>query len=401
MRATRSGDEPARQYRALAMAQLQRIAGLEHCEPGLISLWVDAGTLVRAMRGELLQRRDDPSHALFLVVEGAVVLGRHLGLPDQHVYTYLRPGDLHGLVPLFDGGPHLHDAMAHEPSVLLRIPAAALADAMRQQAAVRNALATHLAHRNRIVHDRLYDTVRLPLGARLARQLDFLGKYFGIHRPQGLHLSIRMSQADLASSLGASRQQVNAELRKFVERGLISLSRSAVVIHDAPALEASGWSNLPVTLTRPTREAAPVAGTAEPAPAPAPTDLGLQGLRVLLVDDDAVVRLLLRTQLQQAGIEVDEADHGKAAVEMIVNAVRPYDLIVMDEHMPVLSGVAATRRIRAHQGSQGESPTPILGVSSDAGRKDQRRFIAAGMNALLAKPFGRDEFLQAVKLLLA
>lgn len=399
MRATRSGDEPAQQYRALATAQLQRIAGLEHCEPGLIGLWVDAGILVRAMRGDLLHRRDDPCHGLFLVVEGAVVLGRHLGQPDQHVYTYLRPGDLHGLVPLFDGGPHLLDAMAHEPAVLLRIPAVAMAEAMRQQPAVRSALATHLAHRNRIVHDRLYDTVRLPLGARLARQLDFLGKYFGIRRPQGLHLSIRMSQADLASSLGASRQQVNAELRKFVERGLISLSRSAVVIHDAAALAASGWSNLPVTLTRPTRDGSPPAATPEPA-AP-PVDFHLQGLRVLLVDDDAVVRLLLRTQLEQAGVEVDEADHGKAAVEMIVNAGRPYDLIVMDEHMPVLSGVAATRRIRAHQGSQGEAPTPILGVSSDAGRKDQRRFIAAGMNALLAKPFGRDEFLQAVKLLLA
>lgn len=399
MRATTAGDEPAMQYRALAMAQLQRIAGLEHCEPRLIALWVDAGMLVRAMRGEVLQRRDDPCHGLLLVVEGAVVLGRHLGQPDQHVFTYLRPGDLHGLVPLFDGGPHLLDVMAHEPSVLLRVPAVALAEAMRQHATVRSALATHLAHRNRIVHDRLYDTVRLPLGARLARQLDFLGKYFGIRRPQGLHLSIRMSQADLASSLGASRQQVNAELRKFVERGLISLSRSAVVIHDAAALEASGWSNLPVTMTRPTPEGVPPAAAAEAVPVS--TDFRLQGLRVLLVDDDAVVRLLLRTQLQQAGIEVDEADHGKAAVEKIINAVRPYDLIVMDEHMPVLSGVAATRRIRAHQGSRGDAPTPILGVSSDAGRKDQRRFIAAGMNALLAKPFGRDEFLQAVKLLLA
>jgi CheY-like chemotaxis protein len=120
---------------------------------------------------------------------------------------------------------------------------------------------------------------------------------------------------------------------------------------------------------------------------------------VLVVDDDEVVRLLLRTQLQQAGVEVDEAPQGKAAVEKIVNAVQRYDLIVMDEHMPVLSGVAATRRIRAHQGSRGEPPTPILGVSSDAGRKDQRRFIAAGMNAHLAKPFGRDEFMQTVKLL--
>jgi CheY-like chemotaxis protein len=400
MRAMRPGGEPAQQYRALAMVQLQRIAGLEHCEPGVIARWVESGSLVRCVRGELLQRRDEPCHDVMLVVEGAAVIGRHLGQDDQHVFTYLRPGDLYGLVPLFDGGPHLHDAMAHESSVLLRVPLPVLAEAMRQHPPVQAALATHLAHRNRIAHDRLYDTVRLPLGARLARQLDFLGKYFGIRRPQGLHLSIRMSQADLANSLGASRQQVNAELRKFVERGLVSLARSAVVIRDAKALEASGWSNMPITQARPGSEAAPTKGSDGTDAAGAPTDFNLQGLRVLLVDDDAVVRLLLRTQLQQAGVDVDEADHGKAAVEKIVNAAHPYDLIVMDEHMPVLSGVAATRRIRAHQGSRGEPPTPILGVSSDAGRKDRRRFIAAGMNAHLAKPFGRDEFLQAVKLLL-
>lgn len=362
--------------------------------------WVEAGHLVRSARGDLLQRRDEPCRYVLLVVEGALVVGRHLGQPDQHFYTYLRPGDLHGLIPLFDGGPLLHDAMAHEASVLLRIPLATLAEALRLHTPVRAALAMHLAHRNRILHDRLYDTVHLPLGARIARQLDFLGKYFGIHRPQGLHLSIRISQADLAATLGASRQQVNAELQKFVERGLISLSRSAVVIRDAKALEASGWSNLPVTLTRPAHDTAPSAPVDRDA-SPAATDARLQGLRVLLVEDDEVVRLLLCTQLQQAGLEVDEAGHGKAAVEKVINAVRPYDLIVMDEHMPVLSGVAATRRIRAHQGSRGEAPTPILGVSSDAGRKDKRRFIAAGMNAHLAKPFGRDEFLKAVTLLLS
>jgi hypothetical protein len=49
MRATRPGDEPAQQYRALAIAQLQRIAGLEHCDPGLIALWVESGVLVRAL----------------------------------------------------------------------------------------------------------------------------------------------------------------------------------------------------------------------------------------------------------------------------------------------------------------------------------------------------------------
>lgn len=398
MRATRPEAEPAHPYRALAIAQLQRIAGFDGSDPGVIRGWVDSGSLVRVARSEFVCRRDDVRHDLLLVVEGALVLGRHLGQSDAHVAYYLRPGDLQGLLPLFDGGPSVYDVMAHESSVLLRVPRGAVLEATQRHECVRDALVRHLAHRSRIVHDRLYDTVRLPLGARLARQLDFLGKYFGIERPQGLHLSIRVSQADLAASLGASRQQVNGELRKFAERGLISLSRTSIVIRDARALEASGHSNQPLTLTR-AAAGPPVRGSEAAAPNADPQGLLLHR-RVLLVEDDAVVRLLLATQLRQAGAEVDEATDGKAAVDKVMREPLGYDVIVMDEHMPTLSGVAATRRIRAHQGSQGRLPTPILGVSSDAGRKDTRRFIGAGMNAHLAKPFGRDEFIDAVVALL-
>lgn len=399
MSATREGREPAGGYRRLAAAQLGSVAGLDGAQSEIIEGWVEAGDLARVARGTVICRRGDPCAGLLLVAEGAVAVGRNLGQGDAQVLTYLGPGDVYGFIPLLDDGPQLNDLMAHEASVLLVVPAALVQATLARHAAVREAFAAQIAHRSRIVYDRLFDEVRLPLQSRLARQLDFLGKFFGATRPQGVQIGIRVSQTDLAQALGASRQQVNAELRKFEERGLISVSRARVVVHDPEALAASGYSNPPLTLTtRPRGAVLPSRATRLPPPASAGG--ALQGVRVLLVEDDSLSRLLLAAQLHQAGARVDEAENGAVAVDKVIAAAPPYDVIVMDEHMPQLSGVQATRRIREHQAVRGLPATPILGVSSDAGRDDTKRFIAAGMNAHLAKPFRRDELLIALRCLL-
>ncbi len=390
---------PGEGYRQLAQAQLERVVGLDRCDPAVLASWVAASDLVQLPRGAVLWRRGEPVAGLLLVIDGVVAIGRNLTQKNGLLFTYLGPGDVFGLVSLLDGGTLVHDVVVHQPCVLMVVPAPLVTVSQRRDPAVREAFAVQLAHRSRIVYDRLFDVVSQPLPYRLARHLDFLGKSFGADRPQGVQVTIRISQADLARALGASRQQVNAELRKFEARGLVSVARAAIVLRDPEALESSSYSNLPVTLKRKGRSGA-VGRARKRPPGDAPASAGeLQDLRVLLVDDDAVNRLVLAAQLQQAGAQVDEAEDGEAAVAKAL-APLPYDVIVMDEHMPLLSGSEATRRIRAHEARQGRPATPILGVSSDAGRDHTRRFLAAGMNAHLAKPFLRDELLQALKRLL-
>lgn len=396
-----SGRQPepaAGGYRALALAQLQRVAGLDTCDPVLLGAWIDAGELMHLPRGAVICRRGQDCDGLLLVIEGAVQVGRYLGQPDAHVLTYLGPGDIHGLVPIVDGGPHIHDTIAHEASVVLRIPLATVKTTLAQQPAVRDSFEIQLAQRNRIANDRLYDAVSQPLPYRLARHLEFLGRFFGTQRDEGVQVVIHVSQVDLAHALGASRQQVNVELKRFEQRGMINLARGHVTIRDPRALLASGYSNLPVTRTR----------GAQAAPGPIDTagggDAGaadrLRGVRVLLVDDDPVSRMVLAAELEHGGVRVDQAEDGASAVELARSAAPPYALIVMDEHMPGLSGSEATRRIRADERAAGRVATPILGVSSDSGRDDTRRFLSAGMNAHLAKPIRSAELLAALQALI-
>lgn len=395
MAAKRDNPVPGDGYRLLALAQLQSLVGLEGCDPGFVRHLADAGLLLHAPRQTMIHRRGDAYEGLLLIVEGAVATGRHLGQAHAILYAYFGPGDVHGLVPLCDGGPHTHDVMAHEPSVLLRIPTATLHAALEQCPPLAAALRRQLAHRTRVTLERLHDAIAQPLSYRLAMHLGYLGRRFGNSGPQGVQISIRVSQADLAGAVGASRQQVNAELKKFEQRGLIAVSRATVVIRDAEALEAAGSGAPPMTLRRdslaaPARRsrARRAANGAVPGP--------LHGLRVLVVEDDELTRTIVTAQLQQAGALVDEADDGEAAVLRLGAAAAHYDLIVMDEHMPRLSGSAATRRIRKQQAAAGQRPTPVLCVSSAASRNDSRRYAAAGMNGHLAKPFLQDELIAAL-----
>lgn len=398
MRSSTARSGPDESYRQLARAQLARVAGLDRCDPAVLEGWVAAAGLVELPRGAVVWRRGQPAAGLLLVVDGVVAIGRHLMQKGGHLFTYLGPGDLFGFVSLLDGGPLLHDVMAHQPSVLLLVPPAVVAASQVEHPAVREAFAVQMAHRSRIIYDRLFDVVSQPLSYRLARHLDFLGKAFGADRPQGVQVTIRISQTDLAQALGASRQQVNAELKKFEERGLVAVSRAAIVLRDPEALESSSYSNLPVTLRRRGR-GVPVARPRRRTPTEPALTGELKGLRVLLVEDDAIYRLVVAAQLHHAGAQVDEAEDGEAAVAKVLKQPR-YDAIVMDEHMPLLSGSEATRRIRDHELRQGQKPTPILGVSSDAGRDHTKRFLAAGMDAHLAKPFLRVELIEALKRLL-
>ena len=104
-------------------------------------------------------------------------------------------------------------------------------------------------------------------------------------------------------------------------------------------------------------------------------------LTVLVVDDNAVNRLLLEQMLKRLGHSVELACDGAVAVK--VAAQRQFDLILMDINMPGMNGLEATRLIRA---SGASAKVPIMGVTANAMPQDFTRFIAAGMNYTLVKP---------------
>lgn len=128
-----------------------------------------------------------------------------------------------------------------------------------------------------------------------------------------------------------------------------------------------------------------------PTAATGPEPGQLQGLRVLLVEDNDVNQELAATLLSEAGVSVDMAEHGHQALEKLDQA--SYDLVLMDWRMPLMDGLEATRRLRADPRF---ANLPIVAMTSSAQAEDRETCLRAGMNDHLSKPIDPALLLRAV-----
>jgi signal transduction histidine kinase len=110
---------------------------------------------------------------------------------------------------------------------------------------------------------------------------------------------------------------------------------------------------------------------------------------VLLVEDNAVNRMIGTEMLKSFGVEVMEAEDGAQALE-VLEKLR-VDLVLMDIQMPVLDGYAATRQARERETRLRLPRVPIVALTANAFDEDAAQSMAAGMDAHLAKPYSRAQ----------
>jgi CheY-like chemotaxis protein len=106
------------------------------------------------------------------------------------------------------------------------------------------------------------------------------------------------------------------------------------------------------------------------------------GPRLLIVEDDSTLRLLVCKQLELLSIPVEPAENGRIAIEKF--SADNYSLILMDVMMPVVDGLVATRTIRGIESKKaGKQKTPIVGMTAYG---DKQACLDAGMDDFLFKP---------------
>ena len=116
------------------------------------------------------------------------------------------------------------------------------------------------------------------------------------------------------------------------------------------------------------------------------------GLRILVVDDDAEIRLLLTELLTRAGYRVDEAVDGRAALRKLFET--PPALVILDVTMPDMDGYQTLERIRDL------SDVPVIMLTARSQELERVRGLASGADDYVPKPFGRQELLARVHALL-
>ena len=118
--------------------------------------------------------------------------------------------------------------------------------------------------------------------------------------------------------------------------------------------------------------------------------------KILVVEDEPEIRILVKTMLEKAGYSVVEAEDGEAALRL-VNEEEP-DLVLLDVMIPCIEGWEVCRRIRENEATR---RIPIIMVTVRTTDEDIQRSVECGANAHINKPFDQRELLDTIKKLLS
>ncbi len=187
---------------------------------------------------------------------------------------------------------------------------------------------------------------------------------------------------DKHSMLFQQFTQVNASATRLfggtglglaISKQLVELMGGSLHFSSTPGAGSKFWFVLPLAISL---------TTAEPASVQPKAVAESFGCRVLVAEDNVVNQRVIFRLLQKLGCLVDIAENGRIAVQMALTT--PYDLVLMDYHMPEMNGAEATQAIRAK--SPSGQHLPIVALTASVMEWEQDRCRQAGMDDFLAKP---------------
>jgi CheY-like chemotaxis protein len=161
---------------------------------------------------------------------------------------------------------------------------------------------------------------------------------------------------------------------------------------DATLLKPVTGTRLAETLQQAQANAREAAGAGVAPAVDAESGQRLDGVRILLVEDNPVNQLVANSMLAYAGAVIDAVGNGREAVEHLRTDAHRYDLVLMDVQMPEMDGFEATTRIRKEL----HLHLPVLAMTAGVMESEREQCIACGMNDFIAKPIDVDEMLRVI-----
>ena len=182
--------------------------------------------------GSILFRKDDPGDGLYGVLRGRIVVTVESVGGKELILNMFGAGEFFGEIALLDGKGRTATATAREASELLFLGRRVFLPFLRQhhEAAVR--IIALLCERLRRTTNLVEDSAFLSVSTRLAKQLAALA-----HGSPTSEATVRLSQEELAHTLGVSREMVSRQLTVWREAGVIEVGRGRIVLRDPAALD--------------------------------------------------------------------------------------------------------------------------------------------------------------------
>jgi CRP-like cAMP-binding protein len=227
------GVTPAGRQQEL-FAELRRVAAFASWPDAVMERLAKASSFRRFNQGEFILQMGHPVTGLWFLVEGCVANSRTLPTGDRLIFEFLIPGHLTGLLPVFDEMPAPFDAIAHTDCLLVHIRGENVRQEVLDSKERTRELIKLLCVRTRLDYETIHMRTANTLPVQLAKTLVYLFERLGGLAPRDLPFSI--SQDDLASMMGISRQSANKELNKLVDDGVVALRYRRIRLVDREKL---------------------------------------------------------------------------------------------------------------------------------------------------------------------
>lgn len=187
-------------------------------------------------RGQLIFYEGDLAASLFVMVEGLVKVFVTSDQGDAMTLVTLRPPDMFGELSLLDGGPRSASAEAVETTTVLELGRDTFFDILHENPQLAEVLLRTMGTALRRLTETAADLVFLDLHGRVAKLLVAMADERGVESPHGIELDLHLTQTDLASMVGGSRQSVNQILRSFERRGYLDVEGRKMIVKQVDLL---------------------------------------------------------------------------------------------------------------------------------------------------------------------
>jgi CRP/FNR family transcriptional regulator, cyclic AMP receptor protein len=181
--------------------------------------------------GEVIFHREDVGQVLYVLKEGKVNICLMSPEGQATSLVVLGKGDFFGELAILDGLPRSTDAIALERVECYTIQRSDIRNAIMKNPKLAIQVLEILCWRLRKTDDKVEDLVVLDVYGRVAKKLLDLAQEHGVHSEDGTRIDLRLTQQDLASMVGASRESVNKVLGYFTDKGYISSDKHKITLH--------------------------------------------------------------------------------------------------------------------------------------------------------------------------
>jgi len=187
-------------------------------------------------RGQTLFHMGDEGGNLYIIERGRVKITIPSADGEEIILALLAPGEILGEISLIDGKPRSATVQAMKDTEVLCLFREDFLDVLRDRFDVVLRVLAILAERLRCTDVQLAESHFMDITSRLAKKLLELARAFGVEEEAGTRIGVRVTQRDLASMVGATRESVNKQLKVFRELGLLSMSEGHIYILDLDGL---------------------------------------------------------------------------------------------------------------------------------------------------------------------